>query len=152
MRLVALALAIFMTWAPAALLGAPVLRYDAQAAYDFACDVMQYDCSQTHVPLVEVVGNLYPLYGALGAYNGGDVVYLDGSIGPYLNQQYVQSVLAHEMTHYLDFKLGTINMGDATQVCVSEANGWRVGNAYLVTHNMGEFADFNWHVRYGCFQ
>jgi hypothetical protein len=83
MRLVALALAIFMTWAPAALLGAPVLRYDAQAAYDFACDVMQYD---------------------------------------------------------------------ATQVCVSEANGWRVGNAYLVTHNMGEFADFNWHVRYGCFQ
>jgi hypothetical protein len=49
-------------------------------------------------------------------------------------------------------KLGYIQFTSREAVCLSEVNGWRVGNAYVLTHGRPDFADFSWAERYGCFQ
>jgi hypothetical protein len=65
----------------------------------------------------------------------------------------VQSVLAHEIVHYLDVTLGITPFPfmSKDQVCQSEFRGWRVGNAYVIANGRPDIADFTWAERYSCF-
>lgn len=127
---------------------------DIQDSWQFACKLKQMDCSKIDPPKV-AVEPLFQNYGAFGMYSpmeGGffpeDTVVLDGQLLPFLQPVYVQAVLAHEMTHYIDHAYKGL---DFTDGCIVEWNGWRAMNAYVVSRGHPEFADYNWQERYGCF-
>jgi hypothetical protein len=126
--------------------------HDVQAAFDFACDVLDYDCSKLAPPAV-VWEPLFLSMGAFGMYDGDATVHMDNSVLRFGDEVMIQSVLAHEIVHYLDVTLGVVVFPFTHEsVCVSEFNAWRVGNAYVLTHGRPDFADFSWAERYGCFQ
>jgi hypothetical protein len=126
--------------------------HDLQGAFEYACSVMQYDCSEVSPPEI-MWTDLYHTMGILGGYNGDAHIYMDIGVLRFADPVYTNSVLAHEITHYLDVQLGEVNfMQDPTALCQSEANGWRVGNAYLLDHGRPDLTDFGWFLRYGCFQ
>jgi len=114
--------------------------------------VTGYDCAGIAPPRVEWV-DLYHTYGAHGLYTGFDFVYMDIAVLRFADPAYIQSVLAHETVHYIDFMQGrlTADQADNASACASEFAAWRVGNAYVITHGRPDLADFTWHERYGCF-
>lgn len=124
---------------------------DLPALMDFACTVLAYDCSE--VPLPEVVFEpLYQTYGAFGGFNpeAGAIIYVDSQMVPYLDEPYIQSIVVHELTHYIDWQLhGSEMIGD---LCAAESRGWRVGNAWLMSSDRPDLVDFSWNIRYGCYQ
>lgn len=111
---------------------------------------MEYDCTDIPKPELEYA-DLYNTWGALGAfyYEYPDRIFVDGGIGRLLDKTYLESIIAHEIVHYLDFKQGLIDPHDP---CYTEWNGWRVGNAYVIVYGRPDLADFNWQERYGCFK
>lgn len=114
---------------------------------EFACSVMNYDCNEIPVPEVVVIG----LNGPWGLYQGYDKVYLDPVLS-YFHPDLAQAILAHEMTHYLDVKLGVIQIPFTyDNVCVTEWNAWRVYNAYVVLTGWSEKARWDWNIQYGCY-
>lgn len=129
--------------------------HDMRAAFDYACATMQYDCEYLPLPQVVWHESLMTAWGteSEGGYNGTDAIHLSYAALRVADYVYIQSVLAHEATHYLDVQLGVVTLPYTKQnVCESEFNAWRVGNAYVVTHGRMDFADFGWAERYGCFQ
>ena len=122
---------------------------NVQEPFDFACSVIKYDCADIPIPTIEVE----PIGWAWGMFRHEtpNTIYLDEQIVPYFDEVVLQSILAHEMTHYLDFKRGVYD-GTPGTVCATEWNGWRVSNAYYITHGRPDLADFNWAERYGCFR
>lgn len=126
--------------------------HDARAAFDFACTVLEYDCTNVPPPKVQWE-SLYNTYGWLGVYNGTDTIYMDLDIVRLADEVLIQSILAHETAHYLDVQLAVLAPPFSREdVCASEFRAWRVGNAYVVAHGRPDFADFTWAERYGCFQ
>lgn len=147
--LVAAFAAIQLITLPVALARPQLPVTDIRDELEFACAVMQYDC--TNVELPEVVQTpLFSNWGALGLYDG-HTLYLDTEIMPYFDRVLIDSVIAHELTHYLDYVAkGDEILSDKAHMCASEWNAWRVGNAYVVSHGRPDFADYNWQERYGC--
>lgn len=139
----------FLTWSWS-INAEPVVKIDSDKLFDFACKTLEYDCSD--IPKPEVVFQPIFDYGLLGMFDPAypDRVVVDNRIGPWLNQAYFESIIAHEYTHYIENKLGLIDLTDYASRCRTEWNGWRVGNAYVTVAGRPDFADFNWHVRYGC--
>jgi len=130
---------------------AAVPAHDTQAAFDYACKVLDYDCSRLAPPGV-VWEPLYS-FGVLGYYNGDDTIHMDTEVLRFADPVFTQSILAHEIVHYLDVKLGYVTLPYTMQtVCQSEANAWRVGNVYVLTHGRADLARFDWFVAYGCFK
>ena len=125
--------------------------HDSQAAFDYACTVLEYDCSGLAPPTI-VWDSLYNTFGALGMYDGGETIYMDNTVMRFADPVMIQSVIAHETAHYLDVKLGVVAFPFTMEsVCTSEFNAWRVGNVYVLTHGRPDLADFGWAERYGCF-
>lgn len=128
--------------------------HDLQGSFDFACKVMEYDCSSIEPPTV-VWESLYHTYGIFGGYNGDDTIHMDNSVLWIADPVYVNSVIAHETVHYLDVKLGVLPVGDmipgSKALCNAEMRAWRVGNAYVISNGRPDLANFDWHIRYGCF-
>jgi hypothetical protein len=116
----------------------------------FACSVLEYDCSQIDPPKVDFAP-LYGQMGAIGAYwPGTDTIYLDNQLLPYMTDEYVRSIAAHEITHYVDERVrGAEEM--ALDPCQTENRGWRVGNAYLIVHGREDLVDYSWYERYNCY-
>lgn len=126
--------------------------HDSQAAFDYACELLDYDCSNLSPPEIQWAP-IYSSYGALGMYDGSDAIIMDIEVMRFADRVMLQSVLAHEITHYIDVKLGHVAFPFTKEsVCKSEFNAWRVGNAYVVANGRPDLASFDWHVRYGCFQ
>lgn len=114
----------------------------------FACSVMSYDCSTVPVPTVVREPIFQAGYFGLFQPERGAVIVLDSQMVPYLDETYRDSIIAHELTHYIDYVLsGGTSLSD---LCKAEANSWRVENAWLTVHGKGELADFDWQVRYNC--
>jgi hypothetical protein len=127
--------------------------HDTRAAFEFACSILEYDCSQVEPPQI-VWSDLYHTYSILGGYNGEASIYMDNSVLRWADPAFTQSVLAHEIAHYLDVQLGVVQLpmvAGSLAVCESEYRGWRVGNAYVIAHDRPDLADFEWHVRYNCY-
>jgi hypothetical protein len=136
---------------PAALARPQVQLMDVRAEFEFACSVMQYDCSDIEIPQI-IEAPLFFSYGYLGMYDGY-VLYVDNQIVPYMEQVYVRSVIAHELTHYLDHMVVGGSIFESKEaMCATEWNGWRVGNAYVTANGRPDFADYEWNVRYQCYQ
>src|SRR5262245_47867953 len=115
---------------PAALATPTVQITDVRAELEFACEIMQYDCNDIQPPPI-VLAPLFWDYGYWGMYDGY-ALYIDNQIVPYLDQDLVRSVIAHELTHYLDHvRQGEVLFSDKAHMCATEWNAWRVGNAYV---------------------
>lgn len=126
--------------------------HDTQAAFDYACKLNGYDCTNVAVPNVEWA-DLYNTQGIFGGYTGTDTIYMDSFVLRYADPVFTQSVLAHEITHYLDAQTGLTELPYTLQsVCDSEFRAWRVGNAYVVSHGRPDLANYGWFIYYGCFQ
>lgn len=123
----------------------------AQAAWALACELEQVDCSKIPTPKI-VPTELFTNYGAFGAWTPEqpDSILIDNQLVPMLADELIESVLAHEMTHYIDSQVHGLEWM-AQHGCETEWNGWRAGNAYLVSHGRPDLADYNWAARYGCF-
>ncbi len=152
MGLVLILLAVFAL--PAGLALANVVAphvVNVSEAWALACKLEQVDCSK--IPQPKIVGrHLFQEYGAFGAFGLEplDTIYVDDQLGPMLADVLLESVISHEMTHYLDYQIHGIDWMRANG-CQTEWNGWRAGNAYLVSHGRPDLADYNWQERYGCF-
>jgi hypothetical protein len=128
------------------------VNVDPVDAWDFACKITGTDCSQITPPKVEGFPNGEgPCQGLTwGAYSYQlypDTVFLCVDTLYYADPVFVQSVVAHEMTHYLD-----VQKDPEMDSCLTEWNAHRVGNAYVYSHGHPEWADFDWQVWYGCWQ
>lgn len=126
-------------------------RYDVPAAMDFACDVLEYECAGIPLPAVEHVEGLLDRTGNYGEYNGGAAIQLDASVVRHADEDFVQTTVVHEVTHYLDVYLGVYRDAHSrTQWCEAERRAWRVDNAYTTFISRGDLSDFGWAKRYGC--
>lgn len=130
----------------------PALTVDPKKPWEFACSTMHYDCSALEKP--KVVAEPLFQQGYFGVFDPAypDTVFIDSSMGPYLDRVLMESVLAHEYTHYIEYHLGLIDFYDKPSRCRTEWNGWRVGNAYVIVNGRPEFADYAWSERYGCYE
>jgi len=150
-RLLAHLVMLFGAYGPSFGIAASVPPHNVRDAWDYACYVTQYDCSVVEPPKV-LWQDLYNMYGIVGGYDGSDTIYMDVTYLRAADPVYVQSILAHEITHYLDVQLGYTTLPyTSDNVCLSEFRAWRVGNAYVLTHGRPDLVDFSWHIRYGCF-
>lgn len=124
---------------------------DVPDAWNFTCEVLAIDCSNIKPP--EVVGAENGEGPCNGLTWGGfspsypDKIYLCVSPLYYSKQVFIQSVVAHEMAHYLD-NIRNPEISD----CDTEWNAHRVGNAYVYSHDHKDWADYDWQDWYGCWQ
>jgi hypothetical protein len=126
--------------------------HDMQDAFNYACNLMEYDCADLPPPKI-VWRELYNTRGIVGGYDGSDSIWMDTVVLRFADPVFTQSILAHEITHYLDVQLGVTVLPYTKQsVCESEMRAWRVGNAYVLTHGRADLVNYGWHIYYGCFQ
>lgn len=142
---------IFLMWSWS-IDAAPEVKIDADKLFEFACTVTEYDCSGLEKPEV-VYAPLFSNYGALGVFTTEEPgrVYVDSEMGPYLDKVYLEGVVAHEYTHYIEYSLGIEKMDSKESACRTEWSGWRVMNAYVIVNGRPDLADFTWNERYGCY-
>ncbi len=132
----------------------PIPRVDITEPFAFACRVLEVDCTNIPPPRIEwyveiVNHNNEPVD---GGYDGGDAIAMSGSQLWNTHEVWINAVLAHESAHYLDVVTGFVVLPFTYEsVCQSEAHGWRVGNAYVISHGHPEWSDFAWAERYSCF-
>lgn len=129
--------------------------HNEQAAFDYACYARKLDCSGVTPPAVEWHAMLMnPFLGEIiGGYDGGDAIHLSIHELRVADPVYIQAVLAHETSHYLDVQLGITPLPYTHEnVCQSEYRAYAVDNVYLITHGRADLADFGWAERYGCFR
>ena len=126
------------------------VKFDADNAWKFTCSIV--NCGTLPQPKVQVEPYDNETCGrAWGYYNpileGEDVVHICMGNLFYADPIYTNSVIAHEMTHYVDFHTDP----DGLVGCPTEWNGHRVGNAYVYTYGHPEWADFDWQEWYRCY-
>lgn len=131
---------------PTALSVPAVRSVELQEPLSYACAVLDYDCLEISPPAVVYEPLFWP-YGALGLFDPATpgLIHIDTQMLPYMDQVYVQAILAHELAHYAEFAL----TGELKR-CQTEWNAWRVTNAWLVDHGRPDLADYAWTERYGC--
>ena len=134
----------------------PILPpHDAAGAWSYVCENFDYDCTDLQPPAIEWVDILFSGNGnpAYGGYNGTDAILLSTYMLRVADPVFTDSVLAHEMAHYIDVQRGlTVLPFTQENVCASELRAWRVGNAYVLVHGRPDLVDYSWFERYGCFQ
>jgi hypothetical protein len=147
---------IGLMWSWSASAAPHTVKYDLQDAWKFACSTLKYDCSKVLPPQVFVYagadeggpcGGEGITWGATPYNNPSRMVALCETPLYYADPVFVQSVLAHEIAHYLDDQLKV-----TTDRCETENNGHRVGNAYVVSHGHPEWADYDWQDWYKCYK
>lgn len=148
MKELVIALAVASNLAlPAAVAMPP--QIDVAALMRFSCSVMERDCTNIPVPQLREAP-LFGQMGALGVFMSWypDTIWIDNTILKYMDRDYVNSIVAHELTHYVDYQIDSAGMEE--NLCNTENNGWQVGNAYVVLHGKEYLADYAWQDRYGC--
>ena len=102
-------------------------EYDKYKAWLAACDYTQYTCTGITPPKV-VRKPMRP--GLLGTYRGGDVIYINKTLG---QGTPIQRVLMHEMVHYLQAKVGGLQVpGPAKEICAAEAEAFTQVDKWLI--------------------
>ena len=97
-----------------------------------ACDYTDYSCIGVKVPKVvsEYMGR-----NLLGYYNGTDTVYVNST----LKGQRLNEVLMHEMVHYLQSKVGGLQVpGYAEPICHAENEAFSVVDQWLADHGYAD--------------
>lgn len=132
----------------------PGMEDPGQYALDYACGVLEVDCSELESPEI-MFGNLRALQGAYGYYwhqQTPGILFLVISFretiekgNPTINPR-GWSVLVHEAVHYVDHALGTYRGS-----CPSEQKAWHTGNLWLLEQGYWKEAVWNWTDYYnGC--
>ena len=124
----------------------PVLQvHEVPREYvDFVCAVRQLECGA--VPAPKLRFDTLP-YGARGMFRFADpdTVWLHLGLRDPI---YAQAILAHEVSHYVDYRLGR-----PMDRCTTEAAAFRVYHAWLATHGgLADYARYDWFTTYGCYQ
>jgi hypothetical protein len=135
-------------------------KYNAADAWKFACElegcpagldppkVVEWHSMDSASGEVTICGTGL-IWGLTPYINPTKMVVLCADTLYYSDPVFVQSVLAHEMTHYIiDAKASDAPVDS----CYTEWEGHRVGNAYVYSHGHKEWADYDWYQWYGCYQ
>lgn len=125
------------------------LDIDAQKLMSFACSVLEYDCKDTPLPPF-VLADLSAM-NAVGTYFGG-VIYIDPYQLAMGSKEFAETIIVHELTHYLDskFAIGEPPYSSKAVLCGTEANAYRVSNAYDHFIGHSELGRYDWQLWYGC--
>ena len=107
----------------------PKRMYDVYNAWNMVCfELRDVDCTGMKVPKVLTFEPKPRRKGLMGYYTGGDTIWVREN----LRQKSMEEVLAHEMSHYIDMKLGLLNpvFNSDLSRCFSEKRAWAVSDAY----------------------
>lgn len=124
--------------------------YPYYPEFDFACKIIHADCSNLSPPTVVVTSLYWNAGGIFGAFSpdSAELIWIDGDVLPQLGIRF-NAVIAHEMTHYIDYHLGTMEFVVENR-CPIEARGWIVYNAWLTANGRHDMRDTTWQEHYGC--
>lgn len=148
--LVALFAVLQLTVTPMALAVQPPpvkVEINLGEAFDYACSHIQLqgvNCDEIPYPAIDV-GNTLPWN--LGEYRWDNTVYLSGNMVLRAPAEYSESVLVHEIAHYL-WDVAGMSHDD---LCGTEALSFTISNEFVSEKGHPEWGQWDWAARYGCY-